>query len=150
MAQPAIDSLLALGLPPGTSVINPIDAPAFTLKQDEGRIVEAILDAVYRHDAPEIVVTHLNLPVFIKSADRRADFLANMMAAAMRIRQRYPGRAHFVLVLRSDGSAECEERKREFRDVAARNGVPAFDEMSNAADALSAVASYERFAVLRG
>lgn len=150
LAQPAIDGLLALGLPPGTSIVNPIDTPAFTLKQDEGRIAEAILDAVYRHDAPDIVVTHLNLPVFINSADQRADFLANLMAAAMRIRQRYPGRTHFVLVLRSDGSAQCEARKRAFREVAASNGVPAFDEMSNAADALSAVASYERFAVLRG
>ena len=104
----------------------------------------------YRHDGPDIVVTHLNLPVFINSADQRADFLANLMAAAMRIRQRYPGRTHFVLVLRSDGSAECESRKRSFRELAASHGVPVFDEMSNAADALSAVASYERFAVLRG
>ena len=150
MAQPAIEGLLALKLPPGTSVVNPIDAPAFTLKQEEGRIAEAILDAVYRHDAPDIVVTHLNLPVFINSADQRSDFLSNLMTGAMRVRQRYPGRAHFVLVLRSDGSAECEERKREFRKVAADNGVPAFDEMSNAADALSAVAAYERFAALRG
>lgn len=149
MKPAAIESLLALDLPPGTSVVNPIDTPAFTLKQQEGRIAEAILEAVYRHDAPDAVVMHLNLPVFINSADQRADFLANLMGAAMRIRQRHPGSAHFLLVLRSDGSAACEARKREFREEALANDVPCFDEMSNAADALSAIAAYDRFAALR-
>jgi len=141
----AIGALEALGLPPGTSVVNPIDAPAFTLKQEDGRIAESILEAVYRHDAPDAVVTHLNLPVFIKSADQRADFLGNLMNASLRVRARHPGRAHFALVLRSDGSAECDQRKRAFREQAVRSGIPAFDEMTNAADALAAVAAYERF-----
>jgi acyl-CoA synthetase (NDP forming) len=149
MAAAAIDALEALGLPPGTSVVNPIDAPAGTMKQEDGRIAESILDIVYRLEGPDAVVVHLNLPVFVKSADRRADFLANLMAAALRVRGRHPGRAHFVLVLRSDGSPECEARKREFREAAVAAGVPAFDEMSNAADALSALAAYERFVTRR-
>jgi len=149
MADAAIAALDALGLPPGTSVVNPIDAPAFTMKQEEGRIAESILDIVFREEAPDAIVVHLNLPVFVKSADQRVDFLANLMAASIRVLDRNPGRTHFVMVLRSDGSPECEVRKREFRDAAARAGVPAFDEMSNAADALSAVATYERFAARR-
>jgi acyl-CoA synthetase (NDP forming) len=149
MARAAIDALDALGLPPGTSVVNPIDAPAFTMKQEEGRIAESILEIVYRHASPDAVVVHLNLPVFVKSNDRRADFLGNLTAAAMRVRERHPGRSHFVLVLRSDGSDACETRKREFREAARAVGVPVFDEMSNAADALSAVATYERFAAAR-
>jgi acyl-CoA synthetase (NDP forming) len=147
MADVAIDALDALELPPGTSVVNPIDAPAFTMKQEEGRIAESILEIVFRHEAPDAIVVHLNLPVFVKSADQRVDFLANLMAASIRVLDRHPGRTHFVMVLRSDGSPECELRKREFRDAAALAGVPAFDEMSNAADALSAVAAYERFAL---
>jgi len=150
MAAPAIAALEALGLPPGTSVVNPIDAPAFTMKQEDGRIAESILDLVFRHDAPDAVVVHLNLPVFVKSADRRADFLANLMAATLRVRARHAGRGHFALVLRSDGSPECEERKRTFRTEATRAGIPAFDEMTNVADALSAVAAYERFVARRG
>jgi len=149
MNAAAIGALESLGLPPGTSVVNPIDAPAFTLRQEDGRIAESILEAVYRHDSPDAVVTHLNLPVFIKSADQRADFLGNLMAASLRVRERHPGRAHFALVLRSDGSPACEERKREFREQAVRGGIPAFDEMSNAADALAAVAAYERFLTAR-
>lgn len=145
MARAGVDALEALKLPPGTSVVNPIDAPAFTLKQEDGRIAESILDVVYRHGAPDAVVVHLNLPVFVKSADQRADFLGNLVAAALRVGARHPGAAHFVLVLRSDGTAECDARKRAFRETAVRSGIPVFDELSNAADALAAVAGYERF-----
>ncbi|HMS79056.1 MAG TPA: hypothetical protein PKC20_05890, partial [Burkholderiaceae bacterium] len=77
-------------------------------------------------------------------------FLANLMAATLRVRARHAGRGHFALVLRSDGSPECEERKRTFRTEATRAGIPAFDEMTNVADALSAVAAYERFVARRG
>jgi acyl-CoA synthetase (NDP forming) len=150
MGEAAIDALEALALPPGTSVVNPIDAPAFTMKQDDGRIAESILEIVYAHDSPDAVVVHLNLPVFVKSADQRVDVLANLMAAVMRVRARHPGRAHFALVLRSDASAECDARKREFRDAAARAQIPTFDEMTNVADALAAVSAYERFTALRG
>ncbi|MGE0798616.1 MAG: acetate--CoA ligase family protein [Lautropia sp.] len=145
----AVTRLEALRLPPGTSVVNPIDAPAFTLKQEEGRIAEAILEAVYVEDPPDAVVTHLNLPVFIKSADQRADFLGNLMAAALRARERHAGRSHFAMVLRSDGSLACEQRKQEFRDAARSVGVPIYDEMANAADALAALAAYERFLACR-
>lgn len=150
MGRAAIGALEALKLPPGTSVVNPIDAPAFTLKQDDGRIAEAILDAVYRHESPDAVVVHLNLPVFVKSADQRADFLGNLVAAALRAGERHPGVAHFALALRSDGSAVCDERKRAFRETAVRAGIPVFDELSNAADALAAVAAHERFVSARG
>ncbi|MFZ4757583.1 MAG: acyl-CoA synthetase, partial [Burkholderiaceae bacterium] len=150
MAAAAIAALEALALPPGTSVVNPIDAPAFTMKHEEGRIAESILEIVYAHDAPDAVVVHLNLPVFVKSADQRVDVLANLMAAAMRVRERHPGRSHFALVLRSDGSTECDARKRTFRETAARAGVPVFDEMTNVADALAAVSGYERFVARRG
>ena len=68
----------------------------------------------------------------------------------MRVRQRHPGRAHFALALRSDGSPECDARKREFRESAARAGVPAFDELTNVADALSALADHERFVARLG
>jgi acyl-CoA synthetase (NDP forming) len=150
MPAAAVSALEALGLPPGTSVVNPIDAPAFTMKQEEGRIAESILEIVYAHGEPDAVVVHLNLPVFVKSADQRFDVLANLMAAAMRVRQRHPGRAHFALALRSDGSPECDARKREFRESAARAGVPAFDELTNVADALSALADHERFVARLG
>ena len=145
MPTPAIDALAALKLPPGTSIANPIDAPAYTLRQEEGRIAERILDLVMQHAAPDAVVVHINLPVFIASADQRADFLRNLVDAALRARDRHPGRAHFALVLRSDGTEASERRRREFRGEAVRRGMPVYDEMANAADALAGVAFFERY-----
>ena len=143
-----IDRLLSLRLPPGTSVVNPIDAPANTLRQNEGRIAEEILEIVACEGQTDAIVMHVNLPVFIKSANQTVDVLGNLMAAATRVRKRYPG-PHFALVLRSDGTAVCDERKRLFREEALANDIPAFDEMSNAADALSGIAFYEHFLARR-
>jgi hypothetical protein len=75
----------------------------------------------------------------------RGDVLGNLMQAALRVQSRYPGRAHFLLVLRSDGVLEVDTRKREFRDQAQAMGIPVYDEMMNAGWALSALAQHERF-----
>ena len=144
MASEAIAALDALHLPPGTSVVNPVDAPAFTLRQEEGRVAEKILEAIVTLAKPDALVTHLNLPVFISSADQRADFLGNLMAATLRVRERYGRSTHHALVLRSDGSEACEVRKRSFQAAAVAAGIPSFDELVNAADALASIAQFER------
>jgi len=149
MEKTAIEALLALKLPPGTSVVNPIDAPAGTLRQQEGWIAEQILDCVFGLAAPDAVVMHINLPVFVSSADQRVDFLNNLIAAALRVRQKHPGRAHFCLVLRSDGSEAVEARRRTYRGEALAYEIPVYDEMINAAQALAAVSSFERFLMTR-
>jgi len=145
LPAPAIDALGTLELLPGTSIVNPIDAPAYTLRQEEGRIAERIVDIVLEHGAPDAVVMHINLPVFIKSADQRADFMQNLVDAALRARARRPHQAHFVLVLRSDGAEPSEQRRREFRQKAIAQGIPVYDEMANAADALAGVAFFEAY-----
>ena len=114
-------------------------------------IAERILDCIFELAAPDAVVMHINLPVFVSSADQRADFLANLVAAAVRVRQKHTaaGAAHFLLVLRSDGSEAAEARRREFRGIAVAQGIPVFDEMLNAAQALAAVSAVERFILAR-
>jgi acyl-CoA synthetase (NDP forming) len=141
----AIDELSKLELLPGTSVVNPIDAPAYTLRQDEGRIAERILDIVLQHGEPDAVVMHINLPVFLASTIQGVDVVQNFVDAAIRARERHPGQAHFVLVLRSDGAEPADRRRRELRDRVVRQHIPVYDEMVNAADALAAVAFFERY-----
>lgn len=136
--------LEALQLPPGTSIDNPIDAPTLTLRQEDGRIAERILDIVLEQGNPDAVVMHLNLPMFMAAANQRADFLRNLVDAAARVRARHGALAHFVLVLRSDGSEECERRRRDFRHTAAQQRIPVYDEIANAADALAGMAFFER------
>ena len=138
-----VDALAALKLPPGTSITNPVDCPVGTLQQEEGRVAEKILDIIYGSGKPEALVMHLNMSAFVGRT--RPEVLDNLVQAALRVQQHYPGLAHFVLVLRSDGDPSLEERKREFRAKAIALGVPVYDEMSNAGSALAALQAHERF-----
>lgn len=138
-----VGALAALKLPPGTSITNPVDAPVGTLQQEEGRVAEKILDIIYGSGKPEALVMHLNMSAFVGRT--RPEVLDNLVQAALRIQSHYPGQAHFVLVLRSDGEPALEERKREFRAKAGALGIPVYDEMVNAGAALAAVQAHERF-----
>ena len=141
--QATIDALAALNLPPGTSITNPVDCPVGTLQQDDGRVAEHILDLIYGNGKPDALVMHLNLSAFVGRS--RPEVLDNLVAAALRVQEHYPGQAHFILVLRSDGDPPLEARKREFRSRAVALGVPVYDEMSNAGHALAALRHYELF-----
>lgn len=143
-----VDALAALQLPPGTSITNPVDCPVGTLQQEEGRVAEKILDIIYGSGKPEALVMHLNMSAFVGRT--RPEVLDNLVQAALRVQEHYPGLAHFLLVLRSDGDPSLEERKREFRAKAVALGVPVYDEMSNAGSALAALQAHERFLHSRG
>lgn len=136
-------ALEALALPPGTSVNNPIDAPIGTLRQQRGKIAEAIIERVYAHDSQQAFVMHLNLPVLLDHVATETDMLDNILAAAERVRSRYPAGPHFLLVLRSDGRPEIESRKRVSRAWALARHIPVFDEMANAATGLRALSVFE-------
>ena len=139
----AIDSLNALKLPPGTSITNPVDCPVGTLQQDDGRVAEKILDIIYSQGKPDALVMHLNMSAFLGRS--KPEVLDNLIAAALRVQQKYPGQAHFLLVLRADGDPALEERKRAFRASALALGVAVYDEMSNAGHALAALKAQEQF-----
>ena len=136
-------ALTALKLPPGTSITNPVDCPVGTLQQEDGRVAEKILDLICGLGKPEALVMHLNLSAFVGRS--KPEVLDNLVQAALRVQKHYPGRSHFVLVLRSDGEPALEERKRAFRASAAALGIPVYDEISNAGRALAALAAHERF-----
>ena len=138
----AKDALLALGLPPGTSVANPVDTPVITLQTDEGRIANEILDIIYRHARPDAVVMHLNLAAFVGRAG--VDPVDNLIGAAVAIGRAYPGQAHFALALRVDGSPELDDAKRRYGGLARDAGIPVFDELPEVARALAAVGHLER------
>ncbi len=142
-APSTIAPLAALKLPPGTSITNPVDCPVGTLQQDDGRVAEKILDIIYGSGKPDALVMHLNLSAFVGRS--KPEVLDNLMAAALRVQQKYPRQAHFLLVLRSDGEPALEERKRAFREKANALGVPVYDEMANAGHALAALSAHETF-----
>ena len=136
-------ALEALALPPGTSIVNPIDTPVGTLQTENGRIAEKILDAVYAAGEADAVVMHLNLAAFVGRGD--TDPLESLIQAALRVQSRYPGQAHFLLVLRSDGGEEIDAAKRTYRARALAADIPVYDELPNAARVLAALRQVEAF-----
>lgn len=144
LSAPTVEALEALALPPGTSVANPIDTPGGTLRVDEGRIAGRILDIVLGDPAIQAIIVHVNLPVFLTSENQAADVVGNLVAAISRARER-SAEKHLMLVLRSDGSAECDARARRDGETAMAAGVPVFPEMPEAARALADLAGFERW-----
>jgi acyl-CoA synthetase (NDP forming) len=140
-----VRTLEDLRLPPGTSVVNPIDAPAGSLAADEGRIAEAVLAAVLDRQRPGAIVMHLNLPVIVSNTDPTVDVPGNLVSAALRACAGHLDETHLILVLRSDGDPGIEERKRRYRGQAHDAGAPVFDTLTEAAQALASVRTVERF-----
>jgi len=136
-AEPTRKQLEALQLGSGTSVSNPIDAPVSALQQDSGRIAAKILNTIYQSGDVDVVLMHLNLASFV--GREGVDPLDTIIAAAAAAREQNGQAARFALVLRSDGSKELDDRRRHYRDVAARSGIAVFDEIAPAAVALAAV-----------
>jgi len=135
-------ALEALNLPPGTSVANPIDAPVATLQEQEGRVANRIFDIVYDLAPPDAMVMHINLAAFVGRGG--GDPVDNLIQAAVRAQRTHPGQAHFMIVLRVDGSPELDERRRRYRALALDAGIPVYDELVDAAHALRAVGWIER------
>ena len=135
--------LQALKLPAGSSVLNPIDLPAGALQQDEGKAAETIFDAISDDGGTDVLVMHVNMTVVLSF--RHVDMLGNLMNAVLRVKARNRSGMHVVLVLRSDGDPDIEGPKREYRDRAVAAGLPVFDELSTAANALACVRHFEIF-----
>lgn len=135
-------ALEGLGFPPGTSVVNPIDTPVRTLQEKDGWVAGEILDLVYEHARPDAVAMHLNLAAFVGRG--AVDPIANLLSVVEQTQRKWSGQAHFLLALRSDGSPELDDKKREYRERARAVGVPVYDEISDMAKALAVVAAMER------
>ncbi|WP_210202491.1 acetate--CoA ligase family protein [Alsobacter soli] len=137
----ARERLEAMGLPPGTSVANPIDTPVRTLQEKDGLVAGEILDIVYAHAAPDAIAMHLNLAAFVGRGS--VDPIDNLFAVVEQTQRKWAGKAHFLLALRTDGSAELDERRRLYREKARAAGVPVFDEIAPMAAALANVRHLE-------
>lgn len=141
--KPTLEAMGNLDLPAGSSLANPIDIPANILRRDGGRTAAVILDAIHAGDEADAIVVHINMPVVVIYRD--ADILGDLIAAALAARQRHPGKTHLMLVLRSDGEPEIELRKHAYRERAQAAGIPVFNELHDAARALSALRGVERY-----
>lgn len=134
--------LEAMGLPPGTSVINPIDTPVRTLQEKDGLIVGEILNIVLNSADVDAVAMHLNLAAFVGRGT--VDPIGNLFSMIEDAMRKHPGAAHMALALRSDGSPELDEMRRVYRARAAAIDLPIFDELPAMAQALAIVGQLEQ------
>ena len=149
LPAPLVEALEALRLPAGSSVDNPIDVPASALQKDGGRAADRIFDVLQSGEAADLLLTHINMTAVL--AYRDVDLLGNLMDAALRVRARsVDAGMRFALVLRSDGDAEAEARKQACRARAVAEGIPVFDELVPAAQALAALGRIEAFRARAG
>ena len=137
-----IKNLDALKLPPGTSILNPVDTPVKTLQEKDGWIAGEILDIIYEYGQQDAIAMHLNLASFVGRGG--VDPVNNLLRIVEKVQQDHPGKAHFGLALRTDGSPELDDAKRDYRERARLVNVPVYDEIPELALALSAVSKLEK------
>lgn len=147
LCEESIRALEALQLPPGTSIVNPIDAPSGTLRQDHGKVGKQILRGILLDPAIDLVVVHLNMSVLQGYKDQSV--VPNLVRGATEQRSELAAPTHLALVLRSGGEPEVEARKLELRNFAQSLGVPVFNELADVARAFSALRELERFRLSR-
>ena len=133
--------LEAMGLPPGTSILNPIDTPVRTLQEKDGLIAGEILDTVLERARPDAVAMHLNLAAFVGRGT--VDPIGNLFTMIEEAVRKHPGTAHMALALRSDGSPELDDTRRAYRKRAAAIELPIFDEIPAMAHALAVIGHLE-------
>jgi acyl-CoA synthetase (NDP forming) len=137
-----IQTLNGLHLAAGSSIENPVDTPAGALRQ-EGGLGERVLNAIFAEPGIGAIVMHLNMPVLLSHTN--AEILPNLIRGAVSANVRHPGKAHLILVLRSDGEPDIEAQKQVYRRDALAAGIPVFSELVEASRALRAMSLHEQF-----
>ena len=136
------NNLTDAGVPEWVSLANPIDMPAVQLKENDGRTAGTIIFTVLEEVRPDFLIVHLNVSVILGYRDI-PDLLQKLISQILEACRKSESETHLAMVLRSDGSQECDEARRTIRMTAAINGIPVFDEVNRAALALSILAEHE-------
>jgi acyl-CoA synthetase (NDP forming) len=141
-----LEKLAAVGLAAGSSLVNPIDAPAPAIAARNGQVAEDVIREVMEsQQPPAAMLSHLNVGVISShTAHANTDVVESIITAIGRTRAAYPGRSHHAIVLRSDGRDATERRIREYRSLAASFGLPVFGEITPAVQAIAALISATR------
>lgn len=138
----ALARLADLNIGPGTSLANPIDAPASTLRADEGSVARQILKTVVEVDRPDAVVMHINLSVLVVADAPETPVISNLVDALIDVAATATTSVVPMLVLRSDGEADIENLKRELTRHANAHSVPVYDEFPAAVRSMVALRNH--------
>jgi acyl-CoA synthetase (NDP forming) len=140
-----VAALEGLGLPPGTSLVNPLDVPASVLRIEGGAVLGRVLDCAVTDPRVHALVVHLNLVsiLALASVDRSGAFVSTMVETVIALKQR--SERPVCLVLRSSGEAEHEAVVRPARERVLAAGIPVFAGIEDALRALGHLHRYTQF-----
>jgi len=144
-APETVAALEGLALPPGTSLVNPLDVPASVLRIEGGAVLGRVLDCAVTDPRVDALVVHLNLVsiLALASVERTAGFVRTMVETVIALMQRTE--RPVCLVLRSSGEAEHEAVVRAERVRALAAGTPVFAGLEDALRALGHLYRYGQF-----
>lgn len=135
--------LEALKLPPGSSVVNPIDTPSGTMRAQEGALAAEIARIVLRTAAVDALLVHLNLASFLSFTDAGPGLFHSLIEGIARAHQVAPD-VHLAFVFRSSGEPRFNEVQRELVGFTSGLGLPAFTGIEGASEGLAALRHVER------
>lgn len=145
-----LESFNELGLPPGTSFSNPIDAPSAALSMDGGTVIGKMLNLIYDKGEYDAVIVNINLWTLVRS-DRRYDtetIAQTLVEEVARVtsRQRLgDNHLHVLLILRSGGGQTLEKLRAELEKIAHLAKIPTFGALPEVVEALTTLREHEEF-----
>jgi acyl-CoA synthetase (NDP forming) len=144
-AASTVEALNALGLPPGTSLVNPLDVPAGVLRIEGGAVLGRVLDRAVDDPGIHALVVHLNLVsiLAVASLEIAAGYVQTMVETVIAVKQRT--RLPVCLVLRSSGEEAHEAVVRVERRRALDAGIPVYGGIEDALRALGHLYRYHQF-----
>ncbi|MDP6778081.1 MAG: acetate--CoA ligase family protein [Candidatus Latescibacteria bacterium] len=129
--------ILSMGIPPGTSVKNPVDAPVGTLAVDSGGLVKEIFSLVSERMQFSYELMHFNVQNTLSYTRVGLDIIGNLVDFAVERGGRGgPRNRKLALVLKGNREREVEDIAREQSARALEAGVPVFPDLGDALKAL--------------
>lgn len=148
LAVPVVDDqlekeILSLGIPPGTSVKNPIDAPIGTLAVGKGKIVKDIFDVVSKKKQFSYDLMHFNVQNILSYSRDGLEIINNMVDLAIeRGGSNGPRHRRLALVIRGNREQDVEDIVREQTRRATKANVPVFPELNDALQSIGTLVKY--------
>lgn len=135
--------VLSLGIPPGTSVKNPIDAPIGTLAVANGGIVRDIFNLVGGKMNFSYELMHFNVQNILSYSRNGMEIIHNMVNLAIERGGAQGSRSKkLALVIRGNREKLVEDIVREQSEKAREAGVPVFPDLDDALKSIGTLAEY--------
>jgi len=134
--------LVAMGIPPGTSLKNPIDTPSGTLAVEQGALIPRIVKTVVDTCKFDFVLIHLNAQNALSYTGEGELILSNVASAVQRLREEFAevsGAPQILLALRTNGEPAVQKLCMDIAHPLQQSGLTVFLSLDDALEGLRAV-----------